>query len=100
MTRNVELINIARIDLIKGNLNIELDSLTKILIDNYHTKIDSSSDSTRFEDSYCPSNPYLDEIIKQIKTDFYAATQEEIKESNINTYTFMNVMEVIDVQTL
>ena len=82
MTRNVELINIARIDLIKGNLNIELDSLTKILIDNYHTKIDSSSDSTRFEDSYCPSNPYLDEIIKQIKTDFYAATQEEIKESN------------------
>ena len=82
MTRNVELINIARIDLIKGNLNIELDSLTKILIDNYHTKIDSSLDSTRFEDSFCPSNPYLDEIITQIKTDFYAATQEKIKESN------------------
>ena len=66
----------------KGYVNIKLDSLTKILLNNYHTKIDSSSDSTRFEDSYCPSNSYLDEIIKQIKTDFYAATQEEIKESN------------------
>ena len=47
MTKNIELINIARmsVDLIKGNLNIELDSLTKILIDNYHTKIDSSSNA-------------------------------------------------------
>ena len=76
MTRNVELINIARIDLMKGYVNIKLDSLIKILLNNYHTKIDSSSDSTRFEDSYCPSNSYLDEIIKQIKTDFYAAPQE------------------------
>ena len=82
MTRNVELINIARIDLMKGYISAELDPLIKILLNNYHTKIDSSSDSTRFEDSYCPSNQYLDEIIKQIKTDFYAATQENIKESN------------------
>ena len=82
MTRNVELINIARIDLMKGYISAELDPLIKILLNNYHTKIDSSSDSTRFEDSYCPSNQYLDEIINQIKTDFYAATQENIKESN------------------
>lgn len=82
MTRNVELINIARIDLLKGYINTELDLLTTILLDNYNKKIDSNSDSTRFEDSFCPSNPYLDEIITQIKTDFYVATQEKIKESN------------------
>ena len=82
MTRNVELINIARIDLLKGYINTKLDLLTTILLDNYNQKIDSNSDSTRFEDSFCPSNPYLDEIIIQIKTDFYAATQEKIKESN------------------
>ena len=64
MTRNVELINIARIDLIKGFINTELDPLIEILLNNYHTKIDSSTDSTRLEDSYCPSNQYLDEIIK------------------------------------
>ena len=32
---NVELINIARIDLLKGYINTELDLLTTILLDNY-----------------------------------------------------------------
>ena len=31
--RNVELINIAKIDLLKGRVNSDLDSLSKILLD-------------------------------------------------------------------
>ena len=38
--RNVELINIARVDLLKGKTNVNLDSLSQILLDNYATKFD------------------------------------------------------------
>ena len=38
--RNVELINIARIDLLKGKTNVDLEALAKILLDNYDNKFD------------------------------------------------------------
>ena len=80
--RNVELINLARIDLLKGKTNIDLDSLCKILLDNYTNKFDCDIDSTFFEDSICPQNKYVDKIIDDIKTDFFAATEEKIEETS------------------
>ena len=49
--RNVELINIARIDLLKGKTNINLDLLSQILLDNYATKFDKKDflDLSHFE---------------------------------------------------
>ena len=80
--RNVELINIARIDLLKGKTNVNLDSLSQILLDNYATKFDKKDLSFYYEDSYCPPNEYVDTIIEEMKTDFFAATQEKIEVSN------------------
>ena len=80
--RNVELINIARIDLLKGKTNINLDSLSQILLDNYATKFDKKDLSFYYEDSYCPPNEYVDTIIEEMKTDFFAATQEKIEVTN------------------
>ena len=80
--RNVELINIARIDLLKGKTNVNLDSLSQILLDNYATKFDKKDLSFYYEDSYCPSNEYVDTIIEEMKTDFFAATQEKIEVTN------------------
>ena len=77
MNRNIELINLVRIDLLKGKTNTDLDSLCKILLDNYTNKFDCDIDSTFFEDSICPQNKYVDEIIDDIKTDFFAATEEK-----------------------
>ena len=51
MNRKVELINLARIDLIKGFTKTNLDSLSKILLDNYENKFDCDIDSTFYEDS-------------------------------------------------
>ena len=82
MNRNVELINIARIDLLKGKTNINLDSLSQILLDNYATKFDKKDLSFYYEDSYCPPNDYVDTIIEEMKTDFFAATQEKIEVTN------------------
>ena len=80
--RNVDLINIARIDLLKGKTNINLDSLSQILLDNYATKFDKKDLSFYYEDSYCPPNEYVDTIIEEMKTDFFAATQEKIEVTN------------------
>ena len=77
-TRNVELINLARIDLLKGRTNTDLDSLSKILRDNYGNRLSHSIDDTSFEDSVCPPNQFVDEIISEMITDFKAATGEDI----------------------
>ena len=54
LDRDVELINIARIDLLKGRVNADLDSLSKILMDNYNNKFECEIESTYAEDSICP----------------------------------------------
>ena len=81
-SRDVELINIAKIDLIRGKINSDLDSLSKILLDNYHNKFECEVDSTYYEDSICPPNHVVDDIIEQLKIDFYAVTQEKISPLN------------------
>ena len=80
--RNVELINIAKIDLLKGRVNSDLDSLSKILLDNYHNRFECEVESTYFEDSVCPPNDIVDDIIEQMKLDFKAATGESISPLN------------------
>jgi len=80
--RNVDLINIARIDLLKGRVDADLDSLSKILLDNYHNKFECEIESTFSEDSICPPNKILDGIIEQIQIDFKAATGEKITPLN------------------
>ena len=40
MDRNVELINIARIDILKGRVDVDLNCLSKILLDNYHNRFE------------------------------------------------------------
>ena len=76
--RNVELINIARIDLLKGKTNVDLEALAKILLDNYDNKFDQDI-GFYYEDSVCPPNKYVDTLVEEIKTDFYAATEEKIE---------------------
>ena len=77
-TRNVELINLARIDLLKGKTNTNLDLLSQILRDNYTNRLSYDVDDTSFEDSVCPHNQFVDEIISEMQTDFKAATDEDI----------------------
>ncbi len=76
--REVELITLAKIDLIKGRSYANLEELSKLLRDNYETKWSEKNTNTRYEDSYCPPSPIVDEIIEEMQTDFYAGTQEKI----------------------
>jgi len=81
-SRDVKLITIAKIDIMKGMVDADLNSLSKILLDNYHNKFECEIESTYFEDSICPSNEILDDIIQQIQIDFNAATGEKITPLN------------------
>ena len=82
MPRSVDLINLARIDLLKGKSEADLDSLSKILRDNYKNRLLDDVTTSSYEDSYCPSNDIVDGIIREMKNDFYAATEEEIEVEN------------------
>lgn len=78
MTRSVDVITLAQIDLLKGRTDVNLDELENILIANYDNRLSNVIDDTSFEDSVCPPNQYVDEIIKEMQIDFCAATKEEI----------------------
>jgi len=80
--RDVKLITIAKIDIMKGMVNADFNSLSKILLDNYHNKFECEIESTYFEDSICPPNHIVDDIIEQIQIDFNAATGEKITPLN------------------
>mgnify|MGYP002829236759 CR=1 FL=1 len=73
-----EVRTISQVDIIKAKITQDLDSLEKLLLDNYSNKWSDYSTDTRNEDSYCPPSPIVDEIIEEMQTDFYAGTQEKI----------------------
>ena len=98
--RNVDLINLDRIDLIKGRSNVDLNQLSKLLLDNYsnHKELFNLSDrllANRYEDSYCPSCPLVDSIIEEMRMDFYAATKENIVVTNYWSHIHQKDMSTI-----
>mgnify|MGYP003329958314 CR=1 FL=1 len=88
MPRSVDLINLVKIDLLKGRSNADLNSLSRILRDNYDNRLLDDVTTSSYEDSYCPPNDIIDGVIREMKNDFYAATKEEIE------------VEIIDLRTL
>ena len=81
INREVEFINLARIDLLKGRTDVNRDAISQILLENYDKKFEQEI-GFYYEDSICPPNEYVDLIIQEIKTDFYAATEERIEVIN------------------
>ena len=98
--RNVDLINLDRIDLIKGRSNVDLNQLSKLLLDNYsnHKELFNLSDrllANRYEDSYCPPCSLVDSIIEEMRMDFYAATKENIVVTNYWSHIHQKDMSTI-----
>ena len=74
----VETHTISKIDIIKANISQNLDSLEKLLLDNYSNKWSDYSTDTRNEDSYCPPSPIVDDVIEEMTSVFYQVTNEKI----------------------
>ena len=65
----------------KGRVNADLDSLSKILDNNYNNKFECEIESTYAETLYA-NNQIVDDIIEQMKIDFHAKPKEKIKPLN------------------
>ena len=78
MTRNVDVITLAQIDLLKGRSHANMDELATLLLNNYDTKFTDDPTSSISEDSFCPQCDLVDGIIEEMCIDFKAATGEEI----------------------
>lgn len=76
--RNVKMTTIVKVDVIEGEILSDLNDLIKIILNNRDNKLSNNKLDSRNEDSYCPHIDVIDEIIFQMKTDFYAATNEQI----------------------
>ena len=98
--RNVDLINLSSIDLVKGRSNVDLNQLSELLLDNYsnHKELFNLSDrllANRYEDSYCPPCSLVDSIIEEMRMDFYAATKENIVVTNYWSHIHQKDMSTI-----
>jgi len=72
--RDVKFTTIVQIDVIEGKTFTDTETLRNILIDNSNRKLSEEMLSTRYEDTYCPDNEIVNEIIAEMQTDFKAAT--------------------------
>lgn len=76
--RELEVLNLVKVDILKGRTTANLDELKDILIANYNNRLSYTIDDSCFEDSICPNNPVCDRIISEMIIDFKAATGEDI----------------------
>lgn len=79
MERKVCFTTIVKVDVITGRSFADLDSLTQIILDNEEHKLSTTEASSRYEDTVCPPNEIVDEIIGEMIFDFKEATGEDIK---------------------
>ena len=77
--RNVEFETIIQVDVIKGKTFTEIDSLLEIVLDNSNRKLSHEILSSRNEDTHCPENEFVDEVIAEMKEDFKSATEQDIE---------------------
>ena len=69
---------IAYVQIIKGKISSDMDKLSKLLWDHYNDRLSDKVSSIRYEDSFYPPNPLVDEIIDEMKTNFEEFTGESI----------------------
>ena len=78
INRHIELTTIVKIDVMKGKSFADLNTLKDILLKESDNRLSEDSYDTRYEDTYCPAHPIVDEIINEMILDFKEATNEDI----------------------
>ena len=58
---------IAYVQIIKGKISSDMDKLSKLLWDHYNDRLSDKVSSIRYEDSFCPPDPLVDEIIDEFE---------------------------------
>ena len=61
---------LVKLEIIEGKSNVNLDELSKLLLDNYDTRMTYDQTHTMYEDSYCPPSPLVDQVAKEMINSF------------------------------
>jgi len=77
--REVELITILKLDIIKGKSYANLNLIEEIILKEDKNKLSEQPYCSRYEDTYCPPHPEVDKVIDEMIIDFKAATGEDIQ---------------------
>lgn len=78
INRHIELTTIVKIDVMKGKSFADLNTLKDILLKESDNRLSEDSYDTRYEDTYCPPHPIIDQIINEMILDFKEVTNEDI----------------------
>ena len=78
---NPKVNTISQIDVIEGKVDGDFNKIRKLLLNN---NLQWSFDplSTRYEDSYCPHSPIIDDLLDKIVDDFYNVTGQRVSVIN------------------
>ena len=81
LNRNVEVIPLVQIDILKGRSFADLKTLKEIILNEYNNnnRLSHVSYGSRYEDTHCPPHPIVDEIINEMIIDFKAAANEDLE---------------------
>ena len=79
LERKVEFETIIQVDVIKGKIFTDIDPILEIILDNSNRKLSNALLSSRNEDTLCPENEFVDEVIAEMKADFKSATGQDIE---------------------
>ena len=79
LERKVEFETIIQVDVIKGKIFTDIDPILEIILDNSNRKLSNTLLSSRNEDTLCPENEFVDEVIAEMKADFKSATGQDIE---------------------
>tara|TARA_R100000742_G_C4203242_1_gene31727 strand:- start:68 stop:574 length:507 start_codon:yes stop_codon:yes gene_type:complete len=55
-----------KIEIIEGKSNVNLDELSKLLLDNGDKRLNSDPIYAKYEDSYCPPSPLIDQVSEEM----------------------------------
>ena len=89
-----------KLEIIEGKSNVNLDELSKLLLDNYSKRLSLDPKHTMYEDSYCPPSPLIDEVGKEMIHSFKQHTGLDvcvdeywghIHEKNMSTNTHNHI---------
>jgi len=82
INRNIELTTIVKVDIMKGKSSADLTILKDIILKENNNRLSDESHDSRYEDTYCPPHPIIDQIVNEMILDFKEATNEDIKCEN------------------
>lgn len=82
MKKDIHVDILAQISVLKGETDLNLEELKKILLDNQRVRKSDIKTSTRYEDSFCPHIDVIDKIADEMAYVYHATYGENISLTN------------------